>query len=844
MQRVVRFIVALLFLSPTISKAQYVTIPNQGFVNFLQYTFPSCMTGNLMDTTCVQITSATSLTIPQNYNVSNVYGIQFFDNLQSLTVNYNPVTSLPYLPQNLTTLNAAYCNLTSVTNLPPTLTSIQIQGNSNLTSLPALPQNLNYYIRSSTPLLPIETSLPASLQTYHVQQCNAVNLPALPAGLLDLSIGSNWNINFPILPAGLEKIGISYLSLTSLPSLPSSLLELWADHNNFTSLNSFPPNLDKIYVNYCPTLTSIQNLPNSLTQLYANNGNLSQISFIPNSVSIVHLQNNNLTSIPNFPNSAWTIDVSNNNLTSIPSLPPVVYNLNLSNNSLFCLPFLPTMINPINIDNNNFTCLPNIIPSMSPVYQSYPLCENNDIINNPYGCLGAEGVEGHAYSDLNNNCTYEATDIPMKNVPIIVFDNSGNTLSSASTYTNGRYFFDLVGGQYDVVADTISKPYVVGCLNPGIDSTVVLNAGNPLALDVNFNLECKPGFDIGTKSIYTNGIVFPGQPHTLIIKAGDMTNFYNLNCSNGVSGNLIVTVNGPVTFQGVTPGSLTPTISGNQYSYSISNFGTVNPNLDFRLDFLTDTTAIAGNSICVTAVVTPTAGDNSTANNNYTTCIPVVNSYDPNNKIVYPGVVSPGFTDYITYTINFQNTGNAPAFNIRLEDTLSPLLDVSTFELLDYSHEMHYKTYNNKLTVYFPNIMLVDSTTSEPDSKGHITFRIKPFSGLAEGVNIENTGYIFFDFNPAIITNTVVTSVEDNASSAEITHMEIDIYPNPTENIFYIKTEKQIQDLTIFDIYGKKITSNYVINTKTIDLNNQSKGQYFIHLNIDNKTIVKKIVKN
>jgi hypothetical protein len=111
-------------------------------------------------------------------------------------------------------------------------------------------------------------------------------------------------------------------------------------------------------------------------------------------------------------------------------------------------------------------------------------------------------------------------------------------------------------------------------------------------------------------------------------------------------------------------------------------------------------------------------------------------------------------------------------------------------------------------------------------------------------VNIENTGYIFFDFNPAIITNTVVTSVEDNASSAEITHMEIDIYPNPTENIFYIKTEKQIQELTIFDIYGKKITSNDVINTKTIDLNNQSKGQYFIHLNIDNKTIVKKIVKN
>jgi hypothetical protein len=111
-------------------------------------------------------------------------------------------------------------------------------------------------------------------------------------------------------------------------------------------------------------------------------------------------------------------------------------------------------------------------------------------------------------------------------------------------------------------------------------------------------------------------------------------------------------------------------------------------------------------------------------------------------------------------------------------------------------------------------------------------------------VNVENTAYIFFDFNPAIITNTVVTSVEDNASNTEITNMEIDIYPNPTENIFYIKTEKRIEDLAIFDIYGKKINFNYIINSKTINLNNQSKGHYFLHLNIDNKTIVKKIVKN
>jgi uncharacterized repeat protein (TIGR01451 family) len=68
--------------------------------------------------------------------------------------------------------------------------------------------------------------------------------------------------------------------------------------------------------------------------------------------------------------------------------------------------------------------------------------------------------------------------------------------------------------------------------------------------------------------------------------------------------------------------------------------------------------------------INPTPLDGDTSNNVYDFCYKVVNSYDPNMKEVYPVNVLPGYDDWFTYTIHFQNTGNAPAFNIRLRDTL------------------------------------------------------------------------------------------------------------------------------------------------------------------------------
>ena len=252
----------------------------------------------------------------------------------------------------------------------------------------------------------------------------------------------------------------------------------------------------------------------------------------------------------------------------------------------------------------------------------------------------------------------------------------------------------------------------------------------------------------------TNGWVFPGQTHTLRTNVTNNSNWYNLNCASiTVSGTVSIQVNGPVSFVAPAAGALTPLVSDNTYTYTISDFNTINPN-SFGLQLLTDTTAQANDQVCVHVEISTSPIDANTTNNAYDFCYNVVNSYDPNMKEVYPVDVLPGYDDWFTYTIHFQNTGNAPAFNIRLRDTLDTQLDLNTFEVLGYSHPANVGLSGNILTVRFNNIMLPDSTSDYEGSMGYFQYRIKPIGVLLSGSQISNTAYIYFDYNAPIITNT------------------------------------------------------------------------------------------
>jgi uncharacterized repeat protein (TIGR01451 family) len=200
-------------------------------------------------------------------------------------------------------------------------------------------------------------------------------------------------------------------------------------------------------------------------------------------------------------------------------------------------------------------------------------------------------------------------------------------------------------------------------------------------------------------------------------------------------------------------------------------------------------------------------------------------------KEVYPVNVLPGYDDWFTYTIHFQNTGNAPAFNIRLRDTLDANLDINSFEVRGYSHPAQISINGNILTVRFNNIMLPDSTTDYDGSMGYFQYRLKPLPNLPNGTQIENTAYIYFDYNAPIITNTTQNNFDITVRTKDIIKEEEHyvLYPNPSAGIFMFKDNKSIKTVEVFNMMGELILSQG--NTKIINLQAYPKGIYVARVN-------------
>lgn len=224
-------------------------------------------------------------------------------------------------------------------------------------------------------------------------------------------------------------------------------------------------------------------------------------------------------------------------------------------------------------------------------------------------------------------------------------------------------------------------------------------------------------------------------------------------------------------------------------------------------------------------------------------------SYDPNDKQVSPAGETEAHyimngTD-LEYFIRFQNTGTAPAFNINVNDMLDSDLDYSTFQLIATSHDCQpsINTQTGEVNFYFPDILLPDSVSDEPGSHGFIRYRISPYPVLEEGTLIENTAYIYFDFNPAVVTNTTWNTVSDLYFSVEEFEVEdVRVYPNPSNEMFtlYNTGLEKYTSLSIFDMRGNLIRSERInlssgqqINMATEEL---SDGMYILDLSGESST--------
>ena len=758
------------------------------------------------------------------------------DSLITMNCSDNPLLTLPALPNKLTHLVCASNQLSALPALPNSLMHLTCSSNS-ITALPALSNALQFLDCSFNNLTTLP-ALPNSINSINCASNNITNLPTLPNSLYKLICSNNVGLGtLPALPNSLAILYCDNDGLQSLPTLSNSLVELNCSSNPIGTLPTLPGAL-AILDCHSDQLPTLPNLPNSLGALDCSLNQLSVFPTLPNNLYFLNCSSNTIASLPTLPNSLGNLICSNNQLINLPILPSSLGLLDCSSNSIHCFEPFNNIPVYLNISNNPFTCLPNYIPSMDSTTLLYPLCA----AGNPFSCPTSFGIVGFTYKDNHTNCLRDSGDAAIRNVPMKIYSSSSNLLGSTYTASNGVYQFLDSANTYQVMVDTAGMPFKATCSYPGLDSTVTVAV---LDTNINFALACKPGFDIGIQSVYTCGIVFPGQTHMLTLNAGDISRRYNLNCAAGVSGSLTFIVTGPVTYVGPAAGALVPSVSGNVFTYNISDFATINNTSAFRIQLQPFPTAQANDVICVTAKVNPINGDNYPSNNDYVYCYNVVNSHDPNVKEVYPIMVDPGFHDWLTYTIHFQNTGNAPAFNIMLKDTLDSELDLNTFQVTDYSHTNTTNLNGRILTVNFQNIQLPDSSSDPEGSIGFIQYRLKPKSTWARPHQIKNTAYIYFDFNSPIVTNTTYNSIKDITTGLTEEKENIaSVYPNPTNGLFTIElSTKEKQNLQLFDMAGNVVLSQAIENGKaTIDANNLAAGIYNISIKGNDSVSNKKLV--
>lgn len=218
----------------------------------------------------------------------------------------------------------------------------------------------------------------------------------------------------------------------------------------------------------------------------------------------------------------------------------------------------------------------------------------------------------------------------------------------------------------------------------------------------------------------------------------------------------------------------------------------------------------------------------------------VLCSFDPNDKQTHPSRADDAtlFSEYLHYTVRFQNTGNYPATDITIKDTLDKNLDFNSIALISSRHLSGLTTSlrDSILIFSFSNIYLPDSISDPEGSQGYVDFTIQPIRPIEENTIVDNRASIYFDDNPPILTNTTKNRY---VSSLITSHLEpefprgLEIYPNPSNGYIYVKwPENTTSTLSVIAMDGRIIMQKILSpeNSNRIDLKHLAGGFYIIRI--------------
>ncbi|MEY3845301.1 MAG: hypothetical protein RL293_1723 [Bacteroidota bacterium] len=434
-------------------------------------------------------------------------------------------------------------------------------------------------------------------------------------------------------------------------------------------------------------------------------------------------------------------------------------------------------------------------------------------------------------SMLNPTATF------LQNVPYDVTNSAGVT---TTIYPQNSF-----GNAYYTELDVTATPYTVGISdswlqNHGYVQTsadFTINSfdatGHALGVPMNMTLECAGNglvSDLEISSASAFQFIAPLQQGNVNVQV------CNVSCGNYANSTIKIAI----------PAGVTPNISNLLNATYANDTVTITEaylsgcnSYYFPCTFAGNTPA--GTLFNFTASVSA-QGEQDFQFNTAAFVATVLNSYDPNDKQCnLPTFIQPDVQEELEYTVRFQNDGNYPALNVEVRDTISSKLDLSTFRFIGSKHPVSYSIDPNtrEIVFRFSGIQLMSSQDSLEGSQGYLSYSIMENPNLALNSEVKNTAYIYFDFNPAIITNTTL-NMNGYVGLSSITTGHLELFPNPSNGQLTIDGMEE-GEVVIYSITGQKMIQQQYTSGQVLNLTPLDAGMYVVCVHTVNGDFVEKL---
>ncbi|MDF2552505.1 MAG: C-terminal target protein [Chryseobacterium sp.] len=182
----------------------------------------------------------------------------------------------------------------------------------------------------------------------------------------------------------------------------------------------------------------------------------------------------------------------------------------------------------------------------------------------------------------------------------------------------------------------------------------------------------------------------------------------------------------------------------------------------------------------------------------------------------------------------FYNATSVPTLYLAVADASAPVFPVNTWVTVSYT----YNKTTGAMTWSWPGGG--SSVTTDPDQIiGMVAKDVYLQNLTATGNTVNNT--VGIDNILAQFGNTATLSINDVNTVPVNKRSVISVYPNPTSDILNIKTDSKINNVSVTDMTGRKVSVK--LDGDKVDVKSLSAGTYLINVETKDGISTEKFIK-